>query len=178
MMNELPWIAFARTLIGIRETPGSGNNPQVVRMFETAFKATGQADKLKHAVWRSDSTPWCGIFMAYVMANTGLTHHIPKAFPMARSFERAGSRLSAPAYGCVVTFTRTGGGHVGFVVGEDGRGNIMVLGGNQSDGVNIKPFARNRVTAYRWCGRASLPSQDRYRLNLVASNGRVSTNEA
>jgi len=27
------------------------------------------------------------------------------------------TKLDKPAYGCIVTFTRQGGGHVGFVVG-------------------------------------------------------------
>nr|WP_303803578.1 hypothetical protein [Snodgrassella alvi] len=38
------------------------------------------------------------------------------------------TKLYKPAYGCIVTFTRKGGGHVGFVVGKDTRGNLMVLG--------------------------------------------------
>ena len=47
-------------------------------------------------------------------------------------------------------FSREGGGHVGFVVGRDATGNIMVLGGNQSDAVNVRAFPASRVTGYRW----------------------------
>ena len=97
---------------------------------------------------------------------------------MARSYEKAGTKLDKPAYGCLVTFTRNGGGHVGFVVGKDSRGNLMVLGGNQGDAVNIKPFAVSRVTAYRWVGTMSVPAAMRYDLPLLQSDGKASVNEA
>ena len=50
------------------------------------------------------------------------------------------TKLNNPAYGCIVVFSRAGGGHVGFLVGKDKQGNLMILGGNQSNAVNIKPF--------------------------------------
>jgi hypothetical protein len=49
-----------------------------------------------------------------------------------------------------VVFNRDGGGHVGFVVGQQQNGDLMVLGGNQSDAINIRAFSRSRVTGYRW----------------------------
>ena len=97
------------------------------------------------------------------------------------------TKLPEPAYGCIVTFTRDGGGHVGFVVGKDKHGNLMVLGGNQSNMVSIAPFQRSRVTGYYWPStwdaktktRAiSAPLASRYDLPLLNSDGRVSTNEA
>ena len=39
-------------------------------------------------------------------------------------------------------------GHVGFYAGEEGN-NVLVLGGNQSDAVNIRPFPWNRVLGIR-----------------------------
>ncbi|HHN8401527.1 TPA: TIGR02594 family protein, partial [Morganella morganii] len=68
----------------------------------------------------------------------------------SRSYLAFGKMLTQPAYGCIVTFSRTGGGHVGFVVGKTESGQLMVLGGNQSDAVNIKAFGTDRVTGYRW----------------------------
>ena len=175
---ELPWIAFARTLIGTAEIVGAKENPKIAEMWQTAFEKLGRADEAKKAVWRTENTPWCGAFVAYVLASCELEKHIPAAFPMARSYEKAGTKLDKPAYGCLVTFTRNGGGHVGFVVGKDSRGNLMVLGGNQGDAVNIKPFAVSRVTAYRWVGTMSVPAAFRYDLPLLQSDGKVSVNEA
>lgn len=122
-----------------------------------------------------DGTPLAvAVYNGYRKA--GLTPN--QAFPLARAWASAGTRLEKPAYGCVVVFSRNGGGHVGFVVGKDKFGNLMVLGGNQGDAVNIKPFAKSRVLAYRWCGTQSHPAPHRYELPVLGSDGRVSRDEA
>lgn len=172
-MNELLWIKEARAKIGTYEIIGKRHNPIILAMWETAFKAKNKQNWIL-----DDETPWCGGFVAYCMAKANLAKHIPNQFPRARAWEDAGTKLNKPAYGCIVVFSRKGGGHVGFLVGKDRYGNLMILGGNQSNAVNIKPFAINRVTAYRWCGTQPLPAPHRYNLPLLSSNGRVSKNEA
>lgn len=172
-MSELKWISLAKSLIGITEKVGKKHNPVILRMWETGFNAIGQQNWVVN-----DETPWCGAFVAHVLAKSGLSNHIPKQFPRALSWSKVGTELKEPAYGCVVVFSRNGGGHVGFCLGKDGFGNIMVLGGNQGNAVNIKPFKTDRVVAYRWCGTQKYPAQHRYEMPLLASNGRVSTNEA
>ena len=178
-MNELSWIKIARDCIGHREIKGSKHNPIVLELWQAAFEATNQPVT---APFKNDETAWCGGFVGGVFAKAGLYHHIPKSFAMARSWSKAGTKLTKPAYGCVVVFWRGSpngtSGHVGFVVGKDKFGNLMVLGGNQSDAVNIKPFSRGRVLAYRWCGTQPLPAEHRYKLPTLDSDGEVSTNEA
>lgn len=178
MMNELKWVAEARNNIGLSEIVGEKHNEKILEMWEVGFTATGQAERLKEKVWQNDETAWCGGFMAYVFANVGLEKHIPQYFPTARAWARAGTKLDKPAYGCVVVFSRGSMGHVGIVVGQDRNGNLMVLGGNQANAVNIKPFAKSRVIAYRWCGTQSLPVVGRYKLPILRSDGKLSTNEA
>lgn len=174
-MNELKWIAEGRKLLGVEE---NANTSKVIAMWRDGFEAIGQLRRLEEAVWNIGITPWCGGFVAACLARAGVGKHIPKDFPMARSWVRAGVALAKPAYGCVVVFTRNGGGHVGFVVGKDKAGNLMVLGGNQSNKVCIKPFPKSRVLAYRWCGETSAPAEGRYDLPLLSSDGKVSTDEA
>lgn len=174
-MNELDWIAEGRKLIGVEE---NANTSKVVAMWRDGFEASGQAGRMKESVWNQASTPWCGGFVAACLARAGLGKHVPKDFPLARAWAKVGAPLSKPAYGCVVVFTRDGGGHVGFVVGKDAKGNLMVLGGNQGNTVCIKPFSKARVLAYRWCGKGSAPLAERFDLPLLSSDGRVSTNEA
>lgn len=178
-MNELKWVAEARKYIGTKEIKGVKHNPVILELWKLAFDATGQATP---AVFKNDETAWCGGFVGGVFAKSGLAYHIPKSFPMARSWAKAGTKLDKPAYGCVVVFWRgspkSASGHVGFVVGRDKASNLMVLGGNQADAVNIKPFGKNRVIAYRWCGTQPNPAPHRYKLPVLASDGRVSTNEA
>lgn len=173
MKNELKWVANARKKIGVYEIVGEKHNTVVLAMWKAGFKAVGQKSWI-----HDDETPWCGAFVASVMAESDLAHHIPKQFPRAKSWETAGTELKGPAYGCIVVFSRRGGGHVGIVVGKDEKGNLMVLGGNQANAVNIKPFPRHRVTAYRWCGTQVKPAIHRYALPVLKSDGKLSINEA
>lgn len=173
MKNELKWVANARGKIGTYEITGAKHNPNILEMWQAGFDAVGQK------CWVcDDETAWCGAFVAGVMAESGLGHHIPTLFPRAKSWENAGTELKNPAYGCIVVFTRQGGGHVGIVVGQDKNGNLMVLGGNQANAVNIKPFSKSRVTAYRWCGTQPKPAHHRYNLPVLHSDGKLSNNEA
>lgn len=179
MQNELNWIKTARNYIGQTEIKGVKHNPIVLELWASAFKAKNQAVP---TVFKNDETAWCGGFVGGVLAKSGLGQHIPDGFPMARSWLNAGTKLNNPAYGCIVVFWRgspkSPSGHVGFVVGRDTAGNLMVLGGNQGDAVNIEPFAVSRVLGYRWCGTQSLPNTSRFALPVLASSGKVSTNEA
>ncbi|ELA08716.1 hypothetical protein MOMA_09161 [Moraxella macacae 0408225] len=177
--NELKWIANARKLVGITEIKWAKHNPVIIGLWRSAFEAVGQQPP---AVFKNDETAWCGGFVGGVLADSGLGYHIPNAFPMARAWLKAGTKLDKPAYGCIVVFWRgtpkSASGHVGFVVGRDRKGNLMVLGGNQSDKVSIVPFATSRVLGYRWCGTLPNPAKHRYDLPLLDSDGRVSKNEA
>lgn len=137
MSRAATWMDIARRFLGTREVKGPAHNPVIV----------GWLVKLG-AWWRDDETPWCGVFVGAVLRDAGI--EIPKAYFRARAWEDWGKPLAAPVAGCIVVFTRQGGGHVGFVVGQDSAGNLLVLGGNQGDEVNIRAFPRSRVTAYRW----------------------------
>jgi len=89
----------------------------------------------------------------------------------SRAYLKWGEVINAPEYGCVVVFTRTGGGHVGFCVGVDQSGRLLILGGNQGDAVSILPFARERVSGFRrvpWAAaRPILPVAADRRLSSV-----------
>lgn len=170
--TELNWVLEGRAKIGTYEIKGPKHNPVILAMLELSFQATGKRQWIK-----DDETAWCGTFVSYCMARASLDKHIPVDFYRAKEWANVGTALNKPAYGCIVVFNRDGGGHVGFVVGKDKKGNLMVLGGNQSDAVNIKPFAVNRVIAYRWCGTQKLPWASRFNLPLLESDGKVSTNE-
>lgn len=171
MVQKLEWIDFAKTYIGTKEVPGKANNPVI----------TNWLIKLK-AWWTDDATPWCGVFVAHVLSHCD--RKIPKDWFRALAWkEPYVTKLNRPAYGCVVTFGRKGGGHVGFVVGKDTRGRLLVLGGNQGDEVNIRAFDPARVVGYYWPIRngseSGYPNEDRYDLkNIDASKFKLSTNEA
>lgn len=160
-MTEPAWLTEARKHIGLKEINGSAHNGTIVQFWK-AIKRGGIKD---------DETPWCAAFVGAMLETVGV---ISTRFESAKSYEKWGVKLDAPAVGCVVVFTRDGGGHVGFVVGQDKAGNLLVLGGNQGDAVNIKTFPRSRVTSYRWPAGLPRPSTN---LPLLAS-AEVSKNEA
>ena len=74
---------------------------------------------------------------------------------------------------------------MGYVIGQDKHGNLMVLGGNQRNLVCTLPFAIKRATGYYWPSRwingkcaKSVSDASRYNLPLLNSDGKVSTDEA
>ena len=170
---ELQHIAVARKLIGVKEI-GSTNKGKELKEWLEQLTGTKIDEKKGHWLY---GQPWCGTFVAQVFKEAGLSHKIPKDFFRAKEWEKAGTKLDKPAYGCVVTFTRDGGGHVGFVVGKTKSGLIKVLGGNQSNAVTIQDFDPKRVTSYRWVSSGSVPNEHRYDLPVLPA-GKISTNEA
>ncbi|AZB63875.1 TIGR02594 family protein [Cereibacter sphaeroides] len=147
--DELPWLAIARGLIGLREIPGPAHEAEIVKMFADAG----------HAWVRDDETAWCAAFVGAVLKRAKLANTGSLA---ARSYEGWGQKLSAPIYGCVGVKKRAGGaawqGHLGFVVGAS-TSTIYLLGGNQDNAVAIDGFARREFTAFRWPTEVPIPAR-------------------
>ena len=151
-MSDYPWIEYAQKQIGTREIKGPKHESRIVSWWKS----------IRRGGIKDDETPWCAAFVGACFENSGV---VSSRFESAKSYLSWGRPLGMPTYGCVVVFTRQGGGHVGFVVGRDQSGNLMVLGGNQGDAVNIKPFPDGVLIE-----KAKLP--------LIASTAQLSSNEA
>lgn len=145
MTTDPQWLAIARPLVGLHEIHGAEHSPEILGMWR-AIKRSGI---------RSDEAPWCAAFVGACMERAGIRS---SRFESAASYLTWGVRLDGPAHGCIVVFSREGGGHVGFVIGIDRAGNLLVLGGNQGDQVCIKAFPRERVTGFRWPVDIPIPS--------------------
>lgn len=162
------WLIEARQHIGLTEIAGKEHNP-IIRNWLIALKAW----------WQDDETPWCGTFVAHCCRVGGRA--LPKHWYRARDWLDTGTWLSRPAYGCIAVFERKGGGHVGFVVGQDKDGNLLILGGNQGNRVSISPFARSRVLGYVWPsladGKPAMPRPERFKLPVLKHIGALSQNE-
>ncbi len=96
-------------------------------------------------------TAWCAGFMNAVLAQNGING---TGTLRARDFENWGEDASDdPQVGDIATFWRgsrnSGKGHVGFFMGYDANGNILVLGGNQGDAVSISAYPAGRSTGFR-----------------------------
>lgn len=136
-MTEYAWVAEGRKLIGLSEIKGSKHAPEIVQMWKD----------IKRGGIKDDETPWCAAFVGACLERAGVRS---SRFESAKSYLDWGSKLSTPVYGAIAVFTREGGGHVGFVVGQTASGDLLILGGNQGDAVNIKAFKRDRVSGFRW----------------------------
>lgn len=135
--NEPKWLTEARKLIGTTEVKGPKHNPEILQMWRD----------IKRSGIKDDETPWCAAFTGAVLERSGVRS---SRFESAASYSTWGVAINKPVIGCVAVLVRYGGGHVGFVVGRDTDDNILILGGNQSDQVNIRAFPRSRIMAYRW----------------------------
>jgi len=166
MAKDPPWLAYARTLLGVREIPGAKHSPTIMGWI----KALGA--RVLGINVTDDETPWCGTFVAHVMQRFELG--APPVAVRAAAWGAYGRKLNAPRLGCILVFVRPGGGHVGFYVGEDDTA-YHVLGGNQSNAVTITRIAKGRMTEMRWPHGPALPEPQIVRLTPA---GQLSGNEA
>lgn len=163
------WVQAGMAWIGTKEQPGSGDNPTILNW---AKEEGGDIAK----EYTHDVIPWCALFANHILTQVGLKG---TGTLWALDFAKWGQKLAGPAVGAFAPMQRSGGGHIPIVIGRDQKGNIMCLGGNQSDAVNIKPFDPARVKAWRWPNGIALPSLVGFNtLPIVHSDGRLSTNEA
>ncbi len=131
-------IALREMHSGVDEIGGAQHNPRIVEYHAaTTLAAT------------DDETPWCSSFVNWCMMKAGETRTQSAA---ARSWINWGTPLDAPRLGCVTIFSRPpnpSSGHVAFFV-EPEPNRIRVLGGNQSNQVNIASYGADRLIGYRW----------------------------
>ncbi len=156
------WMKTARESVGLKEVAGPKHNTKI----QTWLAKLG-------AWWRDDETPWCGTFVAHCLRENGLP--VPEHWYRALAWKEYGSNLR-PTHVCegaILVFARAGGGHVGFYVGED-RFYYRVLGGNQSNAVNVMRIAKSRCVAIRWPKGVPVTGGPIH----VASDAPVSENEA
>jgi uncharacterized protein (TIGR02594 family) len=159
------WIAIGRNKIGQREITGPKHNSWI---------STGWA-RLGAKWFNDDETPWCGFFVADCLDAAGLPY--PKEFPRAKSYATWGTACPAQL-GAIGVKSRSGGGHVFFIVGEtlDGK-NYKVLEGNANNMVRIGDIPKSVVTDIRWPAGGPLPAPSaRYLPRLPA--GTISSSEA
>ena len=142
---EQPWMVLAVSQKGIHEV----RDEPVVQNYWRQAKLSGLAK------YSASGIPWCSGFCCAMFEEVGIRSARTDG---AKNWLKWGQELTTPVDGCIVVFTRDGGGHVGFITGEDTKGNLLVLSGNQGDAVNIKSFDKGRVTGYRYPSNMVVPN--------------------
>lgn len=137
---------IAQSYFGTTEGPGSEDNPAIMAMY-----ASVGHDWVEH-----DAVAWCAAFVGHCLERAGLrsTRRLN-----ARSYLEWGIPvdLADAQTGDIVIFSRgskSWQGHVGFFVKATGA-MIEVLGGNQSDAVNIQRYAKSRLLGVRRVGNVA-----------------------
>jgi uncharacterized protein (TIGR02594 family) len=139
----MQYMKIAESLIGQKEIKGSRDNPIIMLMFQT----------LGHDWVEHDETPWCAAYVGYCLEEGGIrsTRKLN-----ARSYESYGQlvykpgkkgKLSDARKGDICVFSRGNSswqGHVAFYTRHTAK-SIYVLGGNQRNAINIKPYSRSRL---------------------------------
>lgn len=159
------WIAIGRRKIGQREIVGPQHNSWI---------AKGWA-RLGAKWFNDDETPWCGFFVADCLNDAGLPY--PKEFPRAKSYATFGTACPAQL-GAIGVKSRTGGGHVFFIVGEtEDRRHFKVLEGNANNMVRIGDIAKDVVSDIRWPAGSPIPVPSARYLPVLPA-GTISSSEA
>lgn len=133
-----PWLEAARQEIGVYEIPGPDqNNERILEYLRTtSYPQDGLTDEVK----------WCSAFVNWCLKKCGISGTREAARAASWHREDWGVSLNAPRVGCLVVYSY----HVGFYVGDESTASLLLLGGNQSDEVNISTFPKHGVLSYRW----------------------------
>lgn len=124
---------------GILEKPGAGSE-QAILNWATEVGVRGW--------YPNDAVPWCGLFVGVVMKRAGYAVRTDLLSALSWATWGEGIPKGREALWDILVFTRTGGGHVGFYVGETST-LYLVFGGNQSDAVGFAWIAKSRIHAIR-----------------------------
>lgn len=143
LMTEPRQIEIARSLIGTHE----GDNP-VITGFARKIGELYPEMKSYAASYTSDGIAWCGLFVAYCMAVSGIRPVFGVSdtdkFLWAQSWKQFGTATTSPQIGDALVLAR----HVTMYAGtRDGR--YIGLGGNQSDSVKESLYSPDSVEAIR-----------------------------
>ena len=166
-LDRMPWYQEALHLIGTREVEGPASNQDILDM----------ADRLDLA-YEDDDIPWCGLFAGHCVGVSLPDEVLPSVVLRARAWEAFGVPV-VPQLGAVLVFWRksrdSGLGHVGFYFAED-ESSYHVLGGNQSNMVNVARLHKHRLLTARWPITALAPEDTLVMAD--AGGGAFSTDES
>jgi uncharacterized protein (TIGR02594 family) len=138
---DMPWLIEAARLITTREIVGPEHNPVIMNWAKDL-----------NVGYASDEVAWCGLFVGHCVGSQLPEEGLPDNILGAQRWRKFGREVK-PQFGSVLVFWRgkpsSWKGHVGFYWAED-KTHYHVLGGNQSNAVNVKRLPKKRFLAARW----------------------------
>lgn len=132
-----PWMAEMHRKMGLHEVRDNAVLSEWLRSFG---KFLGNPKDL----------PWCGDAVESCIAKTLPREPLPSNPFFAQAWAKFGIDAGGPIVGAIGSIRWTASsGHVGIVAGVNGD-RINLLGGNQSNAINISSFPRDKFIAWRW----------------------------
>jgi uncharacterized protein (TIGR02594 family) len=106
--------------------------------------------KIGRALGNPASLPWCGDAVESCIAKTLPSEPLPANPFFAQSWASWGTDTIVPIVGAIGPIRWTASsGHVGIVAGIEGS-TVYLLGGNQSNAINVSGFPRSKFIGFRW----------------------------
>lgn len=131
-----PWMAEMHRKMGLHEVRDNA--------FLSAWLKIGRF------LGNPKDLPWCGDAIESCIAKTLPSEPLPANPFFAQSWNTFGVDVKVPLVGCIGVIRWTASsGHVGIVAGIDGR-TVYMLGGNQSNSINVSGFPRAKFLGFRW----------------------------
>ncbi len=133
-----PWMAEMDRRRGLHE----GRDNKALSDWLKGGKYLGDPAKL----------PWCGDAIETAVVKTLPTEIVPTNPFWAQGWASFGVDAGGPKVGAigVIRWSKTSG-HVGIVAGYDAKKRrVLLLGGNQSNMINLTWFAESKFIAFRW----------------------------
>ncbi|WP_036692735.1 TIGR02594 family protein [Pedobacter glucosidilyticus] len=152
---------------GELEIPGVNNNPNILRWAKEVGVSGWYTD---------DDIPWCGLFIGVVAKRCGYPFPASKLLA-ARQWISWGLPVTKgrEMLWDILVFSREGGGHVGFYVGEN-KENFLVYGGNQSNAVGFAWISKSRLIGARM-PKYKIGEPENIRKIHLTFEGELSNNE-
>lgn len=175
ILKVAPWLSQMRAITGVKEFPGRASNPIIMAWRSDIARAFPETVKYV-ATYTGDEIAWCGFGLAGCCARAGVRPPFGKdddeKFMYAKSWAHWGTQIE-PRPGCIMVFSRAGGGHVSILERMDGQ-HAYIRGCNQSDMVNVAHKSMDTFVAAVW------PSGWSHDVQIVSniSNAVKSTKEA
>ena len=133
----LPWMEIAKGELKLNIETDGANDVPIVRKYLASCNLGG-GDK------------WCGAFANWCFIQVGIKGS--SKLSLVENWKTWGDDLEKnPALGSVMVIKEDkpkGESHVGFVVGKQSNGKIVLLGGNQSDSVRYSSYSTSNLACY------------------------------
>jgi len=153
---------------GVLEIKGKGSNIDITKWAKEVGVSGWYTD---------DDIPWCGLFVGVVVKRCNYPFTAAKLLgaKLWLEYGKVIPKEQAKLWDILI-FSREGGGHVGFYVGEN-KTAFLVYGGNQSNAVGFAWILKSRCVGVRRPSyTVGVPAN--VRKIILTETGELSTNEA